>query len=263
VAGPSDFPSTEGELKAFCSNPCPFRLSWCGHSCLLACHSVHDVSHTEQVVDRPCERDLDVPLTCSRLQKSVERFASVEDAVNTFKCDVDVNVHRPECPHSVLLQCYWHQDLMAGRYELGDCVQRVKSFRHPSCGHIFKNPTCARRRRWEVDPPECPVMVDHRRDCGCVVKMACHDSDKESSLESPTRCMEAVVKPRPRCTHPLSNRCQEASKLAGRAVGPAGRRSNSWGSDRNQARNRVRAVRNGAGRGRRPKIRALPRQSRI
>lgn len=223
---PKQFPTSIDELEDFCSERCTQMLSWCGHQCQRPCHSLKAIPHTTdcgELVDRPCKTHEDVPLTCCFVRKQSKssgdgagntNSSSLAVALNHFRCEVMVDYRRPECPHFVQLECHRHQLVLEQKEKLPDCAIIVDDFVHPSCGHVFSSPKCAQRRHWENEPPECKVKVIHLRDCGCKAHLTCHASVLESASNERPKCLEAVVKPRPRCSHPLSSRCFEATLLA-------------------------------------------------
>lgn len=212
-----EFPFTAAKLAAFCTNPCPFKLSWCGHDCQELCHSYEDTSHTKEcsvLVERPCVSHADVPLRCSQVKRSDKSAAkSLAHALEEFRCEVKVQYFRPECSHPVQLSCYDHEQVLLGNLILPDCKEVVANYVHPSCGHIRQRPVCHVRRAWEETPPLCRQEVDHVRPCGCKMRMQCHQSVEEQSSDTPPLCQIAVVRPRPRCSHPLSSRCCDSGIL--------------------------------------------------
>lgn len=215
VTDPGDFPQSEKDLTAFCAEQCKFVLPWCEHRCQLQCHAPHK-AHTSAcptALERPCESHADVPLKCHEVLALAPSSKSLGDALQIFKCDVPVQFRRLDCSHVVTLPCFKRTDLQDGLFKLSDCTEQVADFVHPSCGHRFPKPTCVFRRKWEGAPPLCMKIVTHRRACGCQTEMSCYDSVKELSLDKPPPCLEAVLKPRPRCGHELSSRCYEANVL--------------------------------------------------
>lgn len=212
-----DLPNTSDDVVAFCSEPCSFVLPWCGHTCQLKCHSLKLQPHTGKcdiALERPCEEHVDVPLFCHQLDFMKKSGSpSLQAALDDFRCDVPVQYRPPECSHSMELPCHLHKEILSGACEAPECMETVEDFFHPICGHRRQAPTCRSRRQWEELPPKCLEIVIHERACGCRARMTCHESIEESSLQVPPNCLEAVSKPRPRCSHPLSSRCYEATIL--------------------------------------------------
>ncbi|KAI0561167.1 DNA2/NAM7 helicase [Gracilaria domingensis] len=216
ITGAEGFPIGAKGFKDFCSEPCRFNLPWCGHNCALPCHSPKEVVHRTEcsaAVPRPCPSHSDVPLQCHEVRLKALDSNNLTEGLLGFECEVPVLYSRPECSHSVELKCHEYKKIKSGEVLLRDCSEKVDDYVNPSCGHKRKKPTCHNRRMWEKEPPACHVLVAHERPCGCKARMTCEDSVKELSLENAPACLEAVAKPRPRCSHVLSSRCYEATSL--------------------------------------------------
>lgn len=218
ISSAEEFPASPEELKSFCTEPCPYIIPWCGHSCDHPCHSSAESDHSTkclEAVDRPCSNHPDVPLLCNQVRHCTGEVqpSNLKDALLSFQCDVTVHHRRKDCPHVVHHSCHYQQLLDAGDRSLDACTESVEDYVNPSCGHVIQGPKCYLRRKWEAEPPQCMIVVSHERVCGCKTKMLCHESVRESSLESPPLCLEAVARPRPRCTHKLSSRCCDATRL--------------------------------------------------
>ncbi|CAN8071016.1 unnamed protein product [Agarophyton chilense] len=209
-----DFPVETEDLKNFCTNTCGFTLSWCGHACGLQCHSPKTIMHRNKclaVLSRSCETHINVPLLCHEVRENAKGSKDLDSGLVAYQCDVPIVFCRPECSHSLELECHTHQKVEVGTVKLPNCSERVGDYVNPSCGHKQKNPTCYNRRKYEEKTPACRELVLHDRPCGCKTRMTCQDSVKELSLDQPPICLEAVAKPRPRCSHILSSRCHEAT----------------------------------------------------
>lgn len=223
-----DFPSTK-TTQNFCSELCAFKLPWCKHKCNLKCHftDVHHRGKCEQIVERNCEKHANIPLKChvvrdQFLSKSLSlvvrnwsksNFPELQKALEEYRCEVLVEYRRPECSHTVQLQCREYEEVISGVTVLQNCNEIVSDFVHPSCGHVTPKPKCWERRKWELTPPSCEVKVRHVRTCGCEITLFCAEALEEIALDAPPICNVAIVKPRPRCSHSLSCRCNEMTRL--------------------------------------------------
>jgi hypothetical protein len=221
IRHPSDFPKNWAN---FCSLPCQAVLLRCRHQCLLPCHSPVDVEHNTKcghILKRPCEIHAQVELKCCDLD--IGQQESVVSALARFKCGIIVKYARRECDHVVNISCYNKTQLEAKPhlYQLKECDEIVSDYYHPVCNHIIALPTCAKKRIYEQKAPRCTTQVQHRRPCGCVIKMNCYDSVAET--ETPPVCNASVQINRPRCGHKLSIRCSVARELCDKWESHAGR----------------------------------------
>lgn len=216
VSTANDFPSSK-IAQDFCKELCTFQLDWCGHRCSLPCHntSFPHREKCEETVERYCEKHADIPLKCHVVLKDFAGnvVPNFRTGLQQYKCEVMVKYNRPECSHVVDLQCGDHVDVLDGVKVLPECDCIVTDFVHPSCGHVVSKPKCFQRRKWETTPPPCKITVKHERICGCKVMLPCGDALKEMALDAPPTCNVAVDKPRPRCSHRLSCRCNEMTRL--------------------------------------------------
>lgn len=216
VATPTDFPLSKGRRQSFCEQLCTFSLPWCGHICQRTCHSPDELDHTTQCrveVERSCDEHKHIELLCGSVKAQCLDVDSLTGALALYKCIIPVSYRREECAHAVQLKCYKHKELLSGIAELEKCTEIENDFVNPTCGHVQKKPKCYQRRLWETSPPMCNRKVEHKRACGCIARMSCYERTQEQRSTSTPTCMEAVVKARPRCTHLLSSRCFEATKL--------------------------------------------------
>lgn len=207
----SDFP-TERQWNKFCSLACQAVLDRCGHLCKLPCHSPVDIQHNTKCMkslERPCETHASVPLLCYEVD--IVRSESLAEALNRFDCKEMVYYRRPECGHNVRLHCFEKKKMNKGYRLREECSEIVPYYIHPVCGHHFKQPKCATKRRYESNNPNCPQDVIHERPCGCKLKMQCYEKVQE--LQYPIDCTLLIEIARPRCGHMLSMECYKAIKL--------------------------------------------------
>jgi len=209
------FPS--GSIS-FCAQRCSKVLKWCGHTCAVPCHPAVRVQHTkpeacQEPLQRPCIEHQNVLLTCGMLFKAYHQFkASMAETLSSaYECDVPVEYHRIECPHSVKLNCSTQREVLSGKKKLEPCTVQVDDWIHPACNHVFKAPKCHERQGWQAAPPRCQTVVTHVKPCGCTDRLRCFElSDTATSL---TPCTVGVNMHRPRCSHQLSVRCYERAAL--------------------------------------------------
>jgi hypothetical protein len=210
VSSADQFPSATSSQaqwnSSFCSMACKHMLS-CSHRCALQCHSPTTTAHTElclEVVPRPCELHVDVPLLCKDVEKKDNE--PVSSALKRFRCREIVKYSRPECSHVVSRFCF-----SVASEQLLPCEELVRDYYHPVCNHEIASLKCHVRRQYEACPPLCKRQVHHIRPCGCAMPMHCHEAVKE--LDRPVQCSKSVTMSRPRCRHKLSLRCFESSSL--------------------------------------------------
>jgi len=208
VSTPDHFPSAANWNSGFCNIACKHRLP-CSHKCALPCHSPTIIAHTvlcHEVVPRPCELHIDVPLLCKDVEK--KDIESVVSALTRFRCREIVKYSRPECSHVITRFCF-----SVHTEELSPCEELVRDYYHPVCNHVTSSLKCHVRRQYEASPPQCSRQVDYIRPCGCKMTMPCHNAVQEEQALRPVQCSKSVTVSRPRCKHKLSLRCFESSSL--------------------------------------------------
>jgi hypothetical protein len=208
----TQFPSKDS-WKSFCSLPCRAVLKRCGHLCKLACHCPVDTTHNGQcreILPRPCETHAQVLLLCHDVEIK-EGLETLAQALERFECNIKVEYSRPECDHVIRIACYYREQVLKKLKELSPCEEIVSDYIHPVCNHRFSKPKCAVKRKYETQPPKCAEKVEHKRPCGCISIMQCHERNEE--LEKPSICQSSKNIARPRCGHELSLRCYQAQNL--------------------------------------------------
>lgn len=196
----------------------------CGHLCKLPCHSPVDIEHNKkciEILDRPCKTHELVPLVCHDInitkinagdwRKQEGGWQTLAEALTRFECKIKVDYTRPECDHVDNIHCHLKTKILSKQKTLDECKVIVSDYIHPVCNHKFVAPKCFKKREYERSPPKCRQVVKHRRPCGCVISMDCHESIEETT--TPKTCQNDVQTTRPRCGHILSLRCHTSRKL--------------------------------------------------
>lgn len=206
-----EFPNNQNWNKVFCKEICSSIPTTCHHPCGLPCHSPTLIPHTEQCkekVRRPCNDHIELPLLCYEARG---QYPTLQEGLNNFQCEVNVEYQRPECEHKVNISCFNSQEIIHGNSVLKECKEIVGDYIHPSCGHITKNPDCSTRRRYEENTPKCTVKVQHTRPCQCKQSMPCWESNQEKI--HPSKCKASKEFTRPRCLHRVTMRCCEGENM--------------------------------------------------
>lgn len=168
-----------------CQLACEFRLSRCGHSCTLRCHTF-DREHKEYKCTKKCDKQIE------KCKHPCKQQCSHDGICKTCAIIVDKTIE--ECGHSVKIRC----DREPKRQ---DCNFPCMKFL--SCGHKCTG-TCG-----VVNCGPCEKLIEMTRSCahGSSVKIKCSASDIEM-WKAITSC-DQKCNTTLQCGHKCSMQCSK------------------------------------------------------
>jgi hypothetical protein len=192
-----------------CVEPCA-KILRCGHACQQSCHFFDPLAHPtcNEMIDRPCEMHEEVKLRCGSV--NISQTESMETALAKWQCNLDLVCEMP-CGHSITLKCFDFKHIRDGEKPLPECLERVEDYVHPKCNHKIRKPTCCEHQRYQDKPPLCKQKVKFTRPCGHITEMHCFQAIEEAV--DPKPCQQKVNVKRPRCSHTISVKCHEFTRL--------------------------------------------------